>query len=285
MLEATISEASISLLPFGKLSTRSILTVRGVHADKINQLVLIKSDLGKPMNRDDWEALSWELPDDCAYLDQSPQCACWRTLVCDIFDQETHFDNFPTETWTWTWPSILVVLEYLEMKLYRWIVRLPESEPHDWRTLIWQAMRVLATSERRNAWRRITHVGEDYITFSDFFEDDQVSSKMKRPKRELFNMPFEEILEKMTSNRLFCVTERGYFGIVPKRTQVGDQIVVLFGGHTPFVLREREDMSDISLEKQCWQLIGESYVHGMMDDEALNGLKEGHLSPEEFILV
>jgi hypothetical protein len=44
-------------------------------------------------------------------------------------------------------------------------------------------------------------------------------------------------------------------------------------------------MSDISLEKQFWQLIGGSYVQGMMDSEALNGLKEGHLSPEKFILV
>jgi hypothetical protein len=171
------------------------------------------------------------------------------------------------------------------MKLYKWIMRVPDSESHDWRTVIWQGMRVLVTSERKNAWRRIKQVGKDYITFSDFFEIDQVSSKTKRPKSELFNMSFEEILEKTTSNRLFCVTDRGYFGIVPKRTQVGDQIVVLFGGHTPFVLREREDMSDISLEKQCWQLIGESYVHGMVDGEVPNGLKEGHLSSEEFILV
>jgi hypothetical protein len=66
--------------------SRSILTVRGVHVDKIVQLVPIKSDLGKPMNRDDWGALSWELPDDCAYSNQSPQCACWGTLVGDIFD-------------------------------------------------------------------------------------------------------------------------------------------------------------------------------------------------------
>lgn len=83
----------------------------------------------------------------------------------------------------------------------------------------------------------------------------------------------------------FCITKRGYFGLVPQRAQVGDHIVVLFGGYTPFVLREGRFTLDGSLEKQGWQFIGESYVHGMMDGEALVGLKEGNLSSEEFVLV
>ncbi|PMD34353.1 hypothetical protein L207DRAFT_497721 [Hyaloscypha variabilis F] len=97
-------------------------------------------------------------------------------------------------------------------------------------------------------------------------------------------MPFEDVLEKTVENRGFCVTENGYFGLVPRRARVGDHIIVLFGGCTPFVVRERKGWDSPSSEKCYWQLVGEAYVHGMMDGEALAGLKEGE-SSEEFILV
>jgi hypothetical protein len=63
----------------------------------------------------------------------------------------------------------------------------------------------------------------------------------------------------------FTVTENGYAGWIPKRSKVGDRVCVLAGGQVPFILRELPD--------GLYQLIGECYIHGIMDGEALGGEK------------
>jgi hypothetical protein len=56
--------------------------------------------------------------------------------------------------------------------------------------------------------------------------------------------------------------------------QAGDVVVVLYGGRTPFLLRRKDDGT--------WILVGECYVHGMMNGEVfdLDGVEE-----EEFAIV
>lgn len=60
-----------------------------------------------------------------------------------------------------------------------------------------------------------------------------------------------------------------------------DIVVVFDGAQTPFVLRKAEqtqiveetDVSNISTEpwkEQKWKVVGECYVHGLMDNEILN---------------
>ncbi|KAE9366521.1 hypothetical protein N431DRAFT_471571 [Stipitochalara longipes BDJ] len=70
-------------------------------------------------------------------------------------------------------------------------------------------------------------------------------------------------------NDLLCmsssISEAGRSLMVPWDVEAGDIIVVLNGGKVPFVLRKRED-----LEGEYYQLVGECYVHGMMDGEALH---------------
>jgi hypothetical protein len=50
----------------------------------------------------------------------------------------------------------------------------------------------------------------------------------------------KRLIENTTTNRVFCVTERGYMGLMPYQARGNDLIVVRFGGHTPFVLKERD---------------------------------------------
>lgn len=69
--------------------------------------------------------------------------------------------------------------------------------------------------------------------------------------------------------RLF-VTSTGYMGLGPSSTVVGDSVYVLVGGCTPFVLRPAGESDIPSIgHKQCHQLIGDCYVHGLMDGEAM----------------
>ncbi|KAL8947678.1 MAG: hypothetical protein Q9222_006062 [Ikaeria aurantiellina] len=61
--------------------------------------------------------------------------------------------------------------------------------------------------------------------------------------------------------RLFR-TDEGLLGMGPRSTQAGDEAWILQGARVPFVLRPRG-------ENGQYQLIGQSYVHGMMQGEAI----------------
>ena len=73
------------------------------------------------------------------------------------------------------------------------------------------------------------------------------------------------ILRGTTRKRLFK-TDTGYMGLAHRSCQVGDQVYVLMGGDTPFILRP--------LGGTFFGFGGESYVHGLMDGEIL-GLTMG----------
>ncbi|KAK8017905.1 hypothetical protein PG991_007095 [Apiospora marii] len=68
------------------------------------------------------------------------------------------------------------------------------------------------------------------------------------------------------------------FGLGPPETQVGDRIGILFGCSVPCILRPRKDF---------YEFIGEAYVYGRMDGEAINMLSAAELADktEEFIIV
>jgi hypothetical protein len=60
--------------------------------------------------------------------------------------------------------------------------------------------------------------------------------------------------------RRLCRTNSGYIGLVPGYAQEGDEVCVVSGARVPFVLRAQGTF---------YSLIGECYVHGIMDGEAL----------------
>jgi hypothetical protein len=62
------------------------------------------------------------------------------------------------------------------------------------------------------------------------------------------------------SSRSFFVTKRGYIGIGPDTMKHGDTVCTLFGSTVPFILRPVKG-------SEKFRLIGESYVHGIMDGE------------------
>ncbi|KAK0652648.1 hypothetical protein B0T16DRAFT_104087 [Cercophora newfieldiana] len=62
----------------------------------------------------------------------------------------------------------------------------------------------------------------------------------------------------MAFGRRMCVSEKGYVGLVPANTAVGDQIAILAGAGTPYLLRETGGKR---------LLVGECYIHGAMDGE------------------
>jgi hypothetical protein len=74
-------------------------------------------------------------------------------------------------------------------------------------------------------------------------------------------------------NRRLVVTRKGYLGLGVNSCVKDDLVCVLFGCSTPVWLRRVED------HYVFW---GEAYLHGVMDGEAVGGLKKGEFGEESF---
>uniref|UniRef100_L2FP84 Het domain-containing protein n=1 Tax=Colletotrichum fructicola (strain Nara gc5) TaxID=1213859 RepID=L2FP84_COLFN len=68
-------------------------------------------------------------------------------------------------------------------------------------------------------------------------------------------------------NRKFARTRNGYYVLGPRVMKPGDVICVLLGGKMPFCLRP--------WGKNNYLLVGECYVHGIMNGEIIDGAKNG----------
>ncbi|KAK5652078.1 hypothetical protein OQA88_10854 [Cercophora sp. LCS_1] len=94
---------------------------------------------------------------------------------------------------------------------------------------------------------------------------------------------------------MFCVTEKGYMGMVPHVSKPGDEICLIYGMKVPCVLREFEGTEPsgklvdeevlgerghrgveerIDGREARYSFVGDSYIHGIMDGEALGQGKE-----------
>ncbi|CAH0017910.1 unnamed protein product [Clonostachys rhizophaga] len=73
--------------------------------------------------------------------------------------------------------------------------------------------------------------------------------------------------------RTLFTTSDGYLGLGPSTMAPGDAVYVIAGGCTPFILRERPgDITSSSDEPEAkpeYSLIGEAYVHGLMNGEIM----------------
>jgi hypothetical protein len=107
-----------------------------------------------------------------------------------------------------------------------------------------------------------------YITPFSHDDDEARETELQR-----LGDPFR-IRTKALGNRRFCVTRRGYFGLVPPGAQVGDIVCLLLGGKAPVVLRR--DESD-----GLYIYMGDCYVHGIMYGEAL---KHDDFYVEDFLI-
>ncbi|KAH8768217.1 hypothetical protein F5883DRAFT_616865 [Diaporthe sp. PMI_573] len=88
------------------------------------------------------------------------------------------------------------------------------------------------------------------------------------------------ITSAISGRRLF-ITEKNYMGLGPAGTTEGDMVHVVAGGHTPFVTRRSDKHQAIDIpgvgRQDCLSLIGDCYVHGIMDGEAVKdqGMMDG----------
>jgi len=89
------------------------------------------------------------------------------------------------------------------------------------------------------------------------------------------NFPGEDHFPVIFTRR-WLVTEGGKLGLGPARTCVSDIIVILLGCSVPVILRK---------EYSEYIIIGECFIQGVMDGEAVEGVKEGTQELQEFLLI
>ncbi|KAJ4318502.1 hypothetical protein N0V84_006828 [Fusarium piperis] len=132
----------------------------------------------------------------------------------------------------------------------------------------------LETSPTGISWREVfcrTALGD--LIFDEFpirRVNDNDCEMFWKFRKDLQSNDTWESLRQMVTRQAFFITERGYVGIGPPTTRVGDSLWVLFGGRMPFILGavgdEEAEPSNLGGIRKIF--VGEAYVHGFMKGEA-----------------
>jgi hypothetical protein len=75
---------------------------------------------------------------------------------------------------------------------------------------------------------------------------------------------YTSVMIPICRQRKVFTTSKAYMGIGPAAMQAGDLICVLFGGRVPFIVRPKLPEE----ERGQYELIGECYIHGLMEGQA-----------------
>jgi hypothetical protein len=126
-------------------------------------------------------------------------------------------------------------------------------------------------TERKNRWFK---AGASYLTRL-FGSESPAVSGLQDLGRDGDSSAWVDNTNNVTwARRVFC-TQKGYYGLGPTFAEAGDIVCVLFGGRTPYCVRQVGDR---------YILIGECYVHGLMNGEAMDLMGQGELEPKKFFL-
>ncbi|KAK8041668.1 hypothetical protein PG993_006191 [Apiospora rasikravindrae] len=95
------------------------------------------------------------------------------------------------------------------------------------------------------------------------------------------------LVSTVVNGKRFFVTEKGYIGWGPKSAEVGDSVSVLPGASVPFLVRkligEMARTGEDGDAVDC-TLVGEAYVHGLMNGEALAAVERGVVSEQTIVI-
>ncbi|EAT90238.2 hypothetical protein SNOG_02026 [Parastagonospora nodorum SN15] len=116
-----------------------------------------------------------------------------------------------------------------------------------------------------------------------FAQHAQLSLNTSRTRRLKYLMKkrsdpgrFHEIFVQACVDRRFFVTKNGLMGVGPDGMKEGDAIGILFGGRVPYVLRPVDN---------GFRFVGECYVSGLMNGEAVQTWKDEGSKKHVFELV
>lgn len=229
-----------------------------------------------------------QLPTYYAPSDEPVTDAYQRAFTADILSYVSirGYEDFNTSQ-----SEIAMGLGVLEREL-RDCIRQPDRSLQSYSIVdVWEHP---GNQETRLGWERGVSADRDFFFArpeppenSDVSALSEQEAEIVLAKRDKLRH-MKDCIRVATANRVLCITESGYLGLVPSTSESGDAVAVLFGGYTPFVLRESKDPALGTLDNgRRWQVVGECYIHGFMDGEALDGLDQDgtEVRSEEFVLI
>ncbi|TVY80898.1 Heterokaryon incompatibility protein 6, OR allele [Lachnellula suecica] len=121
----------------------------------------------------------------------------------------------------------------------------------------------------------IVSISDELRQFSSLFEDlGDLDSLLRDVPSQI-----DSAIRSATTRRTLFLTARGHMGLGPAKMREGDSLSILLGGKTPFILREAatRSISDHGYNKrQCFEVVGDCYTHGLMDGEAMRKWRRIH---------
>lgn len=116
----------------------------------------------------------------------------------------------------------------------------------------------------------------------DLVEKEGLDQRAGQDDNELFDAFLEggikngvyPSLLSMIQNQTFFITQKGYIGIGPWNTRIGDVAWILRGGRLPFILRPLEGVLNIGSGSGGYTFIGDAHVQGVMFGELLRSGSE-----------
>ncbi|RYP64543.1 hypothetical protein DL769_006620 [Monosporascus sp. CRB-8-3] len=207
-----------------------------------------------------------------------PSAARISGLVADSVIAVMQFHNGPASAATDGGSFASQLLRTWEMA----VPFLPEGEARDWIRSYVKA----TTADQYQLWGR---TAKQLLRDGAAFLLERLSSGECRMASGTVSQMIVDLLNEMATggdpesyaalarnfclSRAFVVTANRRLGIGPAGTREGDEIAVMFGGGVPYVLRKRE--GDVG-----YLFVGESYIHGLMNGEAIGAWKRGELAEE-----
>ena len=105
------------------------------------------------------------------------------------------------------------------------------------------------------------------------------------PPLEVLHEIGSHTMNMIQGRNFFTSGEDGLIGLCPDTARVGDIVCILLGGEVPYVLRTfggeplKEADGKVTIVSRHFELVGEAYVHGIMDGELAS-----KIDPFDFIL-
>lgn len=151
-----------------------------------------------------------------------------------------------------------------------------------WRTLCIDTVRAVRREGTKSGlWthdHRYTRCPPDYVAKSmRLWMDENMIPHTSIPETigeqdEMAYVAVDFAITSAIKGRRLFTTEKGFMGLGPAAMAKGDMVQVMAGGHTPFVTRRIDKHEAVEVpgvgKQDCLSLIGDCYVHGIMDGEA-----------------
>ncbi|ERF72755.1 hypothetical protein EPUS_04808 [Endocarpon pusillum Z07020] len=109
---------------------------------------------------------------------------------------------------------------------------------------------------------RKTYIAASYVMLTVSAMSDGFRGRLTSPLTGGYaTWGFAARMAMAVRRRRMMKTEKGFVGLASGEAVIGDSIVLFQGGHVPVILRWTGTR---------WQLVGDAYVHGIMNGEAFN---------------